>query len=271
MGEENGLVWAVIPARYGSTRFAGKPLALLLGEPMIAHVVWRAASARTVERVIVATDDDRIAAAALVAGAEVAMTEECASGTDRVAAAMRGRGPARLVVNVQGDEPLLAGANIDTLVEGMLAAPSAGIGTLCRPLDPGRVNDPSAVKVVRDRRGRALYFSRSPIPFPRDREAAAPLWRLHLGIYAYRPEVLERFVTLPPSPLERAEGLEQLRALENGLDILVFDAPFDSRGVDTPDDLAQAEELLAREQAAAEETGGSEPSRESERPGGGGS
>jgi len=235
------LVVAAIPARYASTRFPGKPLAELAGEPMIAHVVRRARTASSVDHVLVATDDARIARAAEAAGAEAVMTGECASGTDRIAEAIRGRLEAwDLVVNLQGDEPLLPAENIDALVAGMIATdPSVGIGTLCRPLPAGRRDDPNAVKVVRDAHGRALYFSRSIVPYPRDEAAAAPLWRLHLGIYCFRRPALEVFVRLPPSPLEQAEGLEQLRALENGLAIVVLDAPGEAMGVDTPDDLAR--------------------------------
>ncbi len=243
-------VVAVIPARWASTRFPGKPLAQLAGEPMIAHVVRAAAGAELVDEVLVATDDERIARAARDAGGTSVMTGDCASGTDRVAAAVLGRPDWQLVVNVQGDEPLLPATNVDALVAGMLAAPSALLGTLCRPLPPGRLDDPGAVKVVRGASSRALYFSRSVIPYPRDRAAAAALWRLHLGIYAFRRQGLERFVALPPSPLERAEGLEQLRALENGLDILVLDAPAESWGVDTPEDLARAEAILAERRRA---------------------
>lgn len=231
---------AAIPARYGSTRFPGKPLAELAGEPMIAHVVRRARAASSVDHVLVATDDERIARAAEAAGAEPVMTGECASGTDRIAEAVRGRSESwELVINLQGDEPLLPAENIDALVAGMRDAPEVGIGTLCRPLPADRREDPNAVKVVRDARGRALYFSRSTIPYPRDEDAATSLWRLHLGIYGFRRATLEAFVRLPPSPLERAEGLEQLRALEHGLDILVLDAPGEAFGVDTPEDLAR--------------------------------
>ncbi|MCK5375474.1 MAG: 3-deoxy-manno-octulosonate cytidylyltransferase [Acidobacteria bacterium] len=242
---EKRTVVAVIPARWASTRFPGKPLADLAGEPMIAHVVRRAAEASTVGHVIVATDDERIAQAAERAGAEPVMTGYCASGTDRVAAAVAGRGKWELVINIQGDEPLLSGKNVDVLVEGLLADGGAPMSTLCRPLEVERAEDPNAVKVVRDARGRALYFSRSPIPYPRDPEAAAKLWRLHLGIYGFRRETLERFVALPPSGLELAEGLEQLRALENGIPILVLDAPHPAFGVDTPEDLRRAEEIIA--------------------------
>jgi 3-deoxy-manno-octulosonate cytidylyltransferase (CMP-KDO synthetase) len=238
-------VVAVIPARWASTRFPGKALADLAGEPMIAHVVRRAAEAQTVDHVIVATDDDRIARAAEDAGAEAVMTGECASGTDRVAAALAGHEEWQVVVNVQGDEPLLSGENIDVLIEGLLADPSVPMSTLCRPLEPARAEDPNAVKVVRDARRHALFFSRSQIPYPRNREVASELWRLHLGIYGFRRETLDRFVALPPSQLELAEGLEQLRALENGIPILVLDAPHPAYGVDTPEDLQRVEMLLA--------------------------
>jgi len=213
---------------------------------MIAHVVRRAQSAATVDHVIVATDDERVAAAAADAGAEAVMTGEQPSGTDRIAAALGGRSDWEIVVNVQGDEPMLSAANIDSLVIGMRADPGAGMATLCRPLSAGGVDDENAVKVVRDVAMRALYFSRSPIPFPRDRAAAEVAWRLHLGIYGFRPETLARFVTLGPSLLERAEGLEQLRALENGIGILVLDAPDPAYGVDTPEDLEHVEQLMQR-------------------------
>lgn len=241
------MVLAVIPARWASTRFPGKPLADLGGVPMIVHVARRAASAASVDEVLVATDDERIAAAVQAAGFEAVMTGECSSGTDRVAAALSGRSDWRLAVNLQGDEPLLSGANVDALVAGMESMPEVGIGTLCRPLPDGRSGDPNAVKVVRDHRGLALYFSRAAIPYPREAATARELARLHLGIYGFRPGALARFVALAPSALERAEGLEQLRALEHGLDILVIDAPHDSWGVDTPEDLRRAVEALAQQ------------------------
>ncbi len=214
---------------------------------MIAHVVRRASTARRVDAVVVATDDKRIYDAAAAAGAEAVITGECASGTDRVAEAVLGRGGWEIVVNVQGDEPLIAPENIDALVEGLRDDPGCGMATLCLPLSSDRVNDPNAVKVVRTRDRQALYFSRSVIPFPRHEEAATGLWRLHLGIYAFRRETLRRFVELTPSPLERAESLEQLRALENGIQMLVFDAPRSAIGVDTPEDLERVERMMDRE------------------------
>jgi 3-deoxy-manno-octulosonate cytidylyltransferase (CMP-KDO synthetase) len=221
-------------------------MAELAGEPMIVHVARRAFEASTVDHVIVATDDQRIASAAKSVGAEAVMTGEHPSGTDRVAAAIAGREEWDIVVNVQGDEPLLSGDNIDVLVEGLRAANEVRVTTLCRPLAPERAEEPDAVKVVRDSRGRALYFSRSPIPYPRHREAAWKLWRLHLGVYGFRREALAEFVGLPASPLERAEGLEQLRALENGIPILVLDAPHPAFGVDTPEDLERVQKIMKR-------------------------
>jgi len=239
-------VVAVIPARWASTRFPGKVLAEIAGEPMIVHVIRRATEACRIDQVIVATDDGRIADVAEAAGAEAIMTGDCASGTDRVAEAVLGRPDWQIAVNVQGDEPLIAPQNIDVLVEGMIAEPDVGIGTLCRPLEADRVEDPNAVKVVRDVSGRALYFSRSRLPYPRRPEFAEGLWRLHLGVYGFRRDALSSFVGLPPSSLEQAEALEQLRALENGMEILVLDAPHGAYGVDTPEDLERVQRLLDR-------------------------
>jgi 3-deoxy-manno-octulosonate cytidylyltransferase (CMP-KDO synthetase) len=244
MGQSKGRVVAAIPARWGSTRFPGKILALLAGEPMIVHVVRRAMSARLVDEVVVATDDERIAEAVKGEGCVAVLTGECPSGTDRIAEAVSGRGDAELVINVQGDEPLLSGRNVDLLVEGMRERPEMPIGTLCRPLEAERADDPNAVKVVRDLKQRALYFSRSAVPFPRDRQVACAAWKLHLGIYAFRPEALTTFVKLPVSELEKAEALEQLRALENGIEILVLDAPDPAFGVDTEEDLRRVEAIL---------------------------
>jgi 3-deoxy-manno-octulosonate cytidylyltransferase (CMP-KDO synthetase) len=247
MGKVSSSVVAVIPARWGSTRFPGKILAELAGEPMIVHVVRRALKAQKVDHVIVATDDERIAEVAVTTGAEAVMTGECASGTDRVAEAVCGRDEWDVVVNIQGDEPLLSEDNIDVVVGGLLADQGVRMSTLCRPLEAERVEDPNAVKVVLGVDRRALYFSRSPIPYPKSREAAIAMWRLHLGIYGFRKDTLERFVALPPSDLEVAEGLEQLRAVENGIPILVLDAPHAAFGVDTPDDLLRVEEIMKSE------------------------
>lgn len=246
---------AVIPARFASTRLPGKPLIDLAGQPMIVRVGQRAQAARRVDRVVIATDDARIAEVARGAGFEVAMTpSDCPSGSDRVAAAVVGlSGPEpALVVNVQGDEPLIDPADIDALVDASLADPEA-IGTLARPLlEPRRFADPNVVKVVRGVSGRALYFSRAPIPHghadgARAPEGAGPLQ--HVGLYAYSPALLARFTGLDPSPLERQERLEQLRALENGVPIrvtmCVSERP--SLGVDTPEDVEAVVRALGSE------------------------
>lgn len=239
-------ILGVIPARYGSTRFPGKPLARLAGRPLLAHVVDRARESRRLTRLLVATDDERIAAAAAEAGAEAVLTASgLPSGTDRAAAALRALGdpvPFDVVVNLQGDEPFLPGSAIDRSLDLLAADPEASMATLAVPLDPAEAPSPHAVKVVLDAGGRALYFSRAAIPYGMDGKAA----RLrHVGLYAFRRTYLERFVDLGPSPLERAEGLEQLRALEDGARIVVAIGDWPVLGVDTPEDLARAERRLA--------------------------
>ena len=240
----------VIPARYASTRFPGKPLAPL-GDHTLLEEVWRrTARAKLLERVIVATDDRRIADAAEAFGATVALTsEEHHSGMDRVAEAVTMSGESwDVVVNIQGDEPLITPTSLDRLVEAF-ADPAIEMATLAEPLvSREEFADPNVVKVVSAHDGRALYFSRSPIPYLRDAEGA-PDHSLksclkHQGIYAYRPETLFTLTRTAPSPLERAEGLEQLRALENGHSIVVIESDFRSIGVDTPADLQRVAELL---------------------------
>ena len=238
-------VTAIIPARYASTRFPGKPLADILGRPMIEHVYRRTAAASTIDRVIVATDDQRIFDAVIAFGGEAAMTRaDHPSGTDRLAEVAAGI-DAEILVNVQGDEPLIAPQMIDQAVEPLLADSSLSMGTLCAAIES--LEDylsPNVVKVVRAVSGRALYFSRSPIPFPRDiaqADLASQLGRLearrHIGLYVYRRELLLRYPQLEQTPLERLESLEQLRALENGIAIHVAETTFDCHGVDTPEDL----------------------------------
>lgn len=212
------------------------------GEPLIVHVCRRAAAADLVDAVIVATDDERVAAAVAAAGFDVRLTSAAhASGTDRIAEVAAAL-PCRAVVNVQGDEPLIEPAAIDAAVAALLADPDAEMATLGQPIDdPAELGSPHVVKVVCDLRGRALYFSRSPIPFVReaaaDRAGAArPL--AHVGLYVYRRQTLLRLAALSPSPLERAESLEQLRALEHGIPILVIETSSRTRAVDTADDLA---------------------------------
>ena len=231
-----------IPARFGSSRFPGKPLAMLAGRPMIAHVVERARSAG-VGPVFVATDDARIAQAAREAGAEARMTRaDHASGTERLAEACADM-EADIVVNVQGDEPLIDPAAIRAVLELFDAEPDLPMATLAHPIrDEFDLQDANVVKVVCDARGHALYFSRAPIPFLRDESAIAPLQ--HVGLYAYRRDFLMRYASLPPAPLEQAEHLEQLRALHHGHRIAVRVGDFHCIGIDTPEDLRRAEALL---------------------------
>ena len=238
-------VAVIIPARYGATRFPGKPLADLGGRPLIAHVVERAKRARGVAVVAVATDDERIAAAARTAGAEAILTGDAATGTDRVAFAAKrlARAP-DLVVNLQGDEPLIEPEAIEALVAA-IARDGAEMGTLARPLEDGELERTQVVKVVTDLQGNALYFSRAPIPHRRA-GGASPLARAHVGIYAFTTPCLHRFAALAPTPLEQEEALEQLRALEHGIRIRVADTAYRGFGIDTPEDLARARALLGK-------------------------
>jgi 3-deoxy-manno-octulosonate cytidylyltransferase (CMP-KDO synthetase) len=237
-------VAVIIPARYGATRFPGKPLADLGGRPLIAHVVERAKKARGVSVVAVATDDERIAAAARSAGAEAILTGEAATGTDRVAVAAKRLTPGPdLVVNLQGDEPLIEPEAIEALLSAMTSS-GAEMGTLARPLEDGELERTQVVKVVTDLQGNALYFSRAPIPHRRA-GGASPRARAHVGIYAFTTACLHRFAALPPTPLEQEESLEQLRALEHGIRIRVADTAYRGFGIDTPEDLARARALLA--------------------------
>jgi 3-deoxy-manno-octulosonate cytidylyltransferase (CMP-KDO synthetase) len=238
-----GRIAVIIPARYGAQRFPGKPLADLAGRPVIAHVVERARRARGVDVVAVATDDERIARAAEQAGAEAIVTGEAATGTDRVAEAARRLRPAPdLVVNLQGDEPLIEPAAIEAVVAAMAAG--VEMATLARPLQEGELGRAQVVKVVADRRGDALYFSRAPVPHRRA-GGASPLARAHVGIYAFTAAFLQRFAALPPGRLEAEEALEQLRALEHGHRIRVADTAYAGFGIDTPEDLERARGILA--------------------------
>lgn len=246
----------VIPARYASTRLPGKPLRLLAGRTLIERVYRRANAAGAAE-VVVATDDERIAAACRAFGADVVMTAAAhPSGTDRLAevVALRGWRDDAIVVNVQGDEPLLPPGNVAQVASLLEAHPAAALATLSTPIASlEELLDPNVVKVVADRDGRALYFSRAPIPWQRDAHAAGAdasarigLAQRHIGLYAYRAGTLGRLAALPPSPLELAERLEQLRALENGLGIAVATAAErPGPGVDTAEDLAAVTAILA--------------------------
>ncbi|MFQ3582365.1 MAG: 3-deoxy-manno-octulosonate cytidylyltransferase [Chloracidobacterium sp.] len=238
-------VIAVIPARYGATRLPGKPLIDLGGQPMIQRVHARVRQTPAIERIIVATDDQRIAAAVAAFGGEARMTRaDHASGTDRVAE-VAATLDADIIVNVQGDEPLIAPETITAALRLLQTDSSAAIATTCEALDPAEAENPNVVKVVCDAAGYALYFSRSPIPYPRRPDAARSLWRKHTGLYAYRREALLRFTQLPPAPLELAEGLEQLRALTHGMRIRVAETAHPSPGVDTPEDAERIRRQLA--------------------------
>ena len=238
MGAE---VIGVIPARYSSTRLPGKALADIAGVPMVVRV-WRAAArARMLDRVVVATDDERIARAVGAAGGDAMMTSPAhASGTDRIAE-VAGRIAGAIYVNVQGDLPFIEGADLDALVAPMRAEAGIAMATLATPIaDVEEWRNPNVVKVVCDRRGDALYFSRAPIPWPRDGGEPPPAARRHIGVYAYRRDCLLQFAELEQGVLERLEKLEQLRALERGLRIRVVASVAPSLEVDTPEDLARA-------------------------------
>lgn len=245
---------AIIPARYGSTRFPGKALADLDGKPMIQHVFERTMQASLVSRAIVATDDQRIADLVHQAGGEAIMTSaDHETGTDRLAEVARGL-EADIVVNVQGDEPLIMPAMIDQAIEPFLSNPGLRMGTLkTRVRCLHDFLSPNVVKVVTDNDGYALYFSRSPLPFFRDRwhdlkDDAFASGRLlcfkHVGLYVYQREFLLEFAAMPQTFLEQSEKLEQLRALENGVRIRVVETEFDSLGVDTPEDLGRVKERI---------------------------
>ena len=235
---------AIVPARYHSSRLPGKPLADIAGRPMVEHVYRRAARSH-VDAVIVATDDQRIVDAVEGFGGIACLTRaDHRTGTDRLAELVADL-PCDVVVNVQGDEPLIDPAALDLLVAPLLADRAEQMTTLCRPLvaddDPA---SPHLVKVVRDRRGRALYFSRAPIPYRRGGDGAA--MAVHIGLYAYRRATLLALAALPPSPLELSESLEQLRALEHGIPIRVLETSYVSVAVDTADDLERARRTVSQ-------------------------
>ena len=255
MQTENALgnaIVAIIPARYGASRFPGKPLALIDRVPMVVRVMERTRSARGISRVLVATDDDRIAEVVRRAGGEAVMTRgDHVSGTERLAeVAVTVMAP--FYLNVQGDEPLIEPAALEALVSSVADAPvdgnAPGVATLATPVRNSEdAADPHVVKVVLNAAGNALYFSRAAIPHRRGStsgEHAPPVGLKHLGVYLYSREVLLAFATLPPGHLERIEQLEQLRLLENGYAIRVVVTPYDSVSVDVPEDVARVEALL---------------------------
>ncbi len=249
-------VLAVIPARYGSQRLPGKPLAEIAGRPMIVHVIERVRRASTVDEVVVATDDARIASAVEGAGCRAVMTSPALrSGTDRIAAAVReGKEEADIIVNVQGDEPLLPPAMVDQAVRPLLADQALLAGTLVRRVGSlDELRNPSVPKVVLDREGYCLYFSRSVIPHlrdvPEEDGVARGLFFRHIGIYVFRRDFLLAYAAMPPTPMEQAEKLEQLRILEHGHRIRAAVTELDSIAVDTVEDLERVRALAAAQPA----------------------
>lgn len=258
---------AIIPARYDSVRLPGKALLEIAGKPMICWVVERVRAARSIERVIVATDDERVFQAVAAAGGEAVMTSSShTSGTDRIAEVATAIKNAEIIVNVQGDEPMISSATIDIAVERLTGDIEAGIVTTWEQIeDPSDVVNPNVVKILVDDHDRALYFSRSPVPYPRDavrrhggleaamREDPSCLsgFKKHTGMYVYRRNVLLEFAAWPQSALERTESLEQLRALANGVTIKAIQATTPSIGVDTAADLARVRAMMQKEELGA--------------------
>lgn len=251
---------AIIPARWASTRFPGKPLAQIRNKPMIQWVVEQARKAKRISEVIVAADDTRILEAVAGFGGKAVMTSSRhATGSDRIAEVASGL-KCDIVVNVQGDEPLIPPQNIDQVVDSLGKDPSLTVATLMMPVDdPDEISDPNVVKVITDQKGRALYFSRSPIPFHRDdwasgspedisksKDAGKNRVFKHIGLYAYTRSFLLEFAQMKPTPLEQLEQLEQLRILEHGFPIQVDITERKSMGVDHIDDLARVERFLEK-------------------------
>jgi 3-deoxy-D-manno-octulosonate cytidylyltransferase len=256
MAEQNSAssikVLAVIPARYGSSRLPGKPLASIAGHPMVQHVVERVRLAARVARVVVATDDERVKKAVEGFGGEAVLTRrDHRSGTDRVAE-IAAHLEADIYVDIQGDEPLIDPGTIDAIVAEMVDDDSIQIATPCTAItQPNDVMDPNVVKVVRDFDGNCLYFSRAPIPWVRDsKAAAAPHHWKHVGLYGFRRAALVEYPTLPPGELEAVEQLEQLRWLENGFHIRAVETDYDAISVDVPADIQRVEKIL-QERAAS--------------------
>lgn len=233
----------VIPARYGSTRLPGKPLADIAGKPMIERVYEAVSQAKTPEAVIVATDDTRVYEAVQSFGGQVVMTKtDHPTGTDRLAEVAEALPNVDVIINVQGDEPLIDANIIDALGQVFLDDPSVNMATVATPLWDEEYNEPSAVKVVCNLKGDAMYFSRSLLPYPRNAFVHVPL--KHVGIYAYKRDFLLQYATLQPTPAEQTESLEQLRALEHGYSIRVITTDKRFVGVDTPEDLQRVNDIF---------------------------
>jgi len=236
-------VICIIPARYSSTRLPGKPLKLIAGKPMIQRVYEQAIKAKIPAEVIVATDDMRVFQAVKDFGGQVVMTSTAhRSGTDRLAEVAKNRADVDVIINVQGDEPMLPPEIIDSLSELFVEDADLQMATMKCPMKEEEYGEPGSVKVVTDLNDYALYFSRSLLPYPRN-ETGVKVYK-HVGIYAYRRDFLMKYAALEPTPLELTESLEQLRALENGYKIKVLESDFQGVGVDTPEDLARVNELL---------------------------
>ena len=242
----------VIPARYSSSRFPGKPLADILGKPMIQHVYEKAASIKNAT-VVVATDDDRILSVVHSFGGKGMMTRpDHASGTDRLVEVMN-EIDADLYINLQGDEPLVRVEDLELLIKAMTADTSIEVGTLYHAISAHQAKDPNTVKVVTSHSGRACYFSRSPIPFIRDKDRQAS-YKQHVGVYAYRKSILEKYTQLDESHIETVEQLEQLRLLDSDVDIYAFEVMPTGPGVDTPKDLEKVTSILKGEQSDNEKS-----------------
>ncbi len=237
-------VLAVIPARYDSKRFKGKLLVPLKGKPVIVRVLEQARKCRLIDEIVVATDDERILAEVEKAGGSAVMTSvEHASGTDRIAEVAE-KSSADIIVNIQGDEPLIYPADVDSAVKALLEDNSLDVSTLALPITSREeFENPNVVKVVTDKNGMALYFSRAPIPYSRE-GGNRPTMMKHLGLYVFRRSFLLQYAVLEPTELEMTEKLEQLRILQNGFGIKVVIAGRDSVGIDTPEDISRAEALL---------------------------
>ena len=238
-------ILGVIPARFASSRFPGKALAPLAGKPLLQHVYERASQARYLSKLVIATDDDRIAKAARSFGAPVQMTRpDHLSGTDRVAE-VASSDHADVIVNIQGDEPLIDPAAIDAAALALLDDPDLPMATLKKRIEiSSEIDNPNVVKVVSNLAGDAIYFSRCPIPHLRDGRSGGVVHYKHIGLYVYRREFLLAYSGLPVGPLEQAERLEQLRAIENGYRIRVVETEYESIGVDTPEDLERLAALF---------------------------
>lgn len=232
----------IIPARYGSTRLPGKPLADIAGKPMVQHVYERALLVKSADQVVIATDDERVAEAVCRFGGHCIMTSaEHPSGTDRLSEVMK-QVEADIYINLQGDEPLVRPEDIEKLASGMIADGSVSVGTLCHHINAQEACNPNTVKVVLAENGNALYFSRSPIPYPRDSEAAT--YFKHVGVYAYRRKVLADYPSLLQPMVEHAEKLEQLRLLTAGYCIRAYEVEPTGPGVDTPECLEQVRAIM---------------------------